>query len=57
MKKNEFFDENVQELNSSEVKQINGGWLGPAIAIAGALIYLYNEGGDFVGGFKDGWNS
>ena len=42
----------VQEMNAREIKETDGGDFGLGIAIAGALIYLYNEGGDFVEGYN-----
>ena len=47
----------VQDLNKMEMKKIDGGWWQEALAVAGAVIYLYNEGGDFIKGFKEGYNS
>ena len=47
----------VQDLNKKEMKKIDGGWWQEALAVAGAVIYLYNEGGDFIKGFKEGYNS
>ena len=40
-----------------EMKKIDGGWWQEALAVAGAVIYLYNEGGDFIKVFKEGYNS
>ncbi|WP_164112809.1 MULTISPECIES: lactobin A/cerein 7B family class IIb bacteriocin [Sphingobacterium] len=37
--------------------EVEGGWIIPAITIAGALIYLYNEGDDFIKGVKEGFDS
>lgn len=47
---------NLKELSHNEMRKVEGGWILAAITIAGALIYLYNEGGDFVEGFKRGYN-
>ncbi|GAO29423.1 lactobin A/cerein 7B family class IIb bacteriocin [Geofilum rubicundum] len=57
MKSLEFGNENLQELDPLEVKLTNGGGIGTALAIAGAIIYLYNNKSDMVEGFKAGWNS
>ncbi|HFK5587200.1 TPA: class IIb bacteriocin, lactobin A/cerein 7B family [Elizabethkingia anophelis] len=48
---------NLVELNAQEMRKTEGGWLQAALAIAGAAIYLYNEGGDFIKGYKQGRNS
>jgi len=45
---------NVQELNTNEMKNVNGGWLGTALAVIGFGIYLYNEWDDLEKGFHDG---
>jgi len=44
----------VQEMNAKELREVDGGVFGvdDIIAIAGAVIYLYNEGSDFVAGFN-----
>ena len=47
----------VQDLNKKEMRKIDGGWWQEALGVAGAVIYLYNEGGDFIKGFKEGYNS
>ena len=43
---------------SKKMQSINRGWVLAAIAIviAGAAIYLYNNWGDFVDGFREGYN-
>ena len=46
----------VQDMTKQEMKQTDGGWLLAAIAIAGAAIYINNNYGDFVEGFKAGYN-
>jgi hypothetical protein len=45
----------MKELTEFEMKNLNGGWLGVALAIIGAVIYLYNNKEDFVEGFKEGY--
>ncbi|AJW65320.1 hypothetical protein VO54_03895 [Elizabethkingia miricola] len=45
---------NVQELSTNEMRKTEGGWWQAGLAIAGAVIYLYNEGGDFIKGYKEG---
>lgn len=45
----------LTEMNSQEMKNVDGGWLPAALAIAGALIYVYNNAGDFAQGFKEGY--
>jgi len=45
----------VLALGTNEIREIDGGDLGVGLAIAGALIYLYNEGGDFVDGFNSAY--
>lgn len=42
----------VQELNINEINETSGGWVW--IAVAGAVIYVYNNWGDFEKGFKEG---
>ncbi|MDQ0969723.1 hypothetical protein QFZ20_005126 [Flavobacterium sp. W4I14] len=46
----------VQELDAKEMQKQNGGWWQAALAAAGAVIYLYNEGHDLIKGFKEGYN-
>jgi lactobin A/cerein 7B family class IIb bacteriocin len=46
----------VQELDAEEVVNVDGGWWQLGIAVAGALIYIYNEGGDFIDGVVQGFN-
>jgi hypothetical protein len=43
----------VQELTTVEQRELEGGWIQLALAIAGACIYLYNEGGSFMDGAAD----
>ncbi|WP_294605305.1 lactobin A/cerein 7B family class IIb bacteriocin [uncultured Bacteroides sp.] len=53
------FKENamMQEMNLQEMKEVNGGFdVGLALAIISAGIYIYNEGGDFIEGFKETFN-
>ena len=48
----------VQEMNAREIKETDGGFLqiiAGAIAIAGAIIYIYNNADDFVEGFNEGY--
>jgi hypothetical protein len=47
----------VQTLNAKEIRDIDGGILGwdDVLAIGGALIYVYNEGGDFLDGFNSAY--
>lgn len=47
----------LKELDVSEAEQLNGGWFQAALAVTAALIYLYNEGPDFVEGFKEAFNT
>lgn len=47
---------NLQEMSLQEMENANGGWIVSAITILGACIYLYNEGGDFIEGFKNGFS-
>jgi len=49
----------VQEMNAKEIRETDGGVLGwdDALAIIGAAIYIYNEGGDFVDGFSSAYAS
>ncbi len=42
-------------LSEKELQNLNGGWLALTIAIAGAVIYVYNNKDDFVEGFKEGF--
>lgn len=44
---------NLVELNNQEVVSIDGGWWQAALAAMGAVIYVYNEGGDFIKGFNE----
>lgn len=44
------------EMEKENMANMNGGWFQAALAITGAAIYLYNEGGDFIKGFKEGYN-
>lgn len=47
----------MQEMNLQEMKEVNGGLdFGLALAIISAGIYIYNEGGDFIEGFKETFN-
>lgn len=47
----------MQEMNLQEMKEVNGGFdIGLALAIISAGIYIYNEGGDFIEGFKETFN-
>lgn len=47
----------IREMNASEMDKVNGGiGLGELFALASLCVYLYNEGGDFVEGFKEGYN-
>jgi len=48
---------NVTSLETSETTNINGGWIGLAIALVGAGIYIYNNASDFIVGFKEGYKS
>jgi len=52
----EFEKFGVQGLDAREMANVDGGWILGAITIAGAVIYLYNEGGDFIKGFNEGYN-
>ena len=56
MEKKEFYKYDVIPLNEKDSKTINGGWITTAIAIASAIIYIYNNGDDFIEGFKEGYN-
>lgn len=48
----------LQELTFEEQVNTDGGFdLGLGLALMGAAIYIYNEGGDFIDGFKNGYNS
>ncbi|PIV93989.1 MAG: lactobin A/cerein 7B family class IIb bacteriocin [Flavobacteriaceae bacterium CG_4_10_14_3_um_filter_33_47] len=49
----------VLEMNSKELCDVDGGVMGwdDALAIIGAAIYIYNEGGDFVDGFNSAYAS
>ena len=42
----------VLKMNAKEIREVDGGDLGLGLAIAGALIYLYNEGDDFIEGYN-----
>ncbi|MBY0433853.1 MAG: hypothetical protein K2U26_07065 [Cyclobacteriaceae bacterium] len=44
----------VQELTLDSLENVKGGWWQAGLALLGAAIYLYNNSGDFVDGFKDG---
>ncbi len=44
---------NLVELNAQEVQEVNGGWWQGALAALGAVIYIYNEGHDFIKGFNE----
>ncbi len=49
----------VDTISLAETREIKGGLIGSlaaCIAISGAIIYLYNNYGDFVQGVKDGFN-
>ena len=48
---------NLKTMSLQEMRKTDGGWWQEALAVAGAVIYLYNEGGDFIKGFKEGYNS
>jgi hypothetical protein len=55
MKTNELNSLGIFELNDNELNDVGAGFgLGLALAIVGAAIYLYNNSGDFVKGFKEG---
>lgn len=56
MKKLELENFSVLEMDAKELQKVDGGWWQAALAAAGAIIYLYNEGGDLVRGFKEGYN-
>lgn len=43
---------NLVELSAQEIREVEGGWWQAALSVIGAGIYLYNEGGDFIKGFK-----
>lgn len=47
----------LQDMSLREMQQTNGG-IDPlaVITILSFCIYIYNEGGDFVEGFKEGYN-
>jgi hypothetical protein len=49
----------VHEIETEKIRETNGGFFGVddgiALAVAGALIYLYNEGDDFVDGFNSSY--
>lgn len=42
------------ELTPQEYQNKNGGWIQLALAIAAAVIYVYNNSEDLVAGFKEG---
>jgi len=44
-----------ETLNSKELQEIEGGWWQPALAIAGVVVYLYNNKEDFARGFTEGF--
>ncbi|MGM0530501.1 MAG: lactobin A/cerein 7B family class IIb bacteriocin [Bacteroidota bacterium] len=46
----------VVSLDEKEIRKNNGGWIATAVAIASAAIYIYNNGDDFIEGFKEGYN-
>jgi len=46
----------VVSLDEKELENSNGGWIATVVAIASAAIYLYNNGDDFIEGFKEGYN-
>jgi hypothetical protein len=55
MKTNELNSLGIFELNDNELNDVGAGFgLALALAIVGAAIYLYNNSGDFVKGFKEG---
>ena len=56
MKNLELEDYGVQEMENDKMQNINGGWIGTALAIVGAGIYIYNNWDDFAEGFAEGYN-
>ncbi|MBN2482446.1 MAG: hypothetical protein JXB19_11960 [Bacteroidales bacterium] len=42
----------LQMLDNASMRSINGGSIATVIALIGAGIYIYNNAGDFVAGFK-----
>jgi len=47
--------EKFKELSLEEKIMVKGGGIGTFLAIAGAVIYCYNNGSDLLKGFKDGF--
>jgi K+ transporter len=43
----------LKELSLEESKLVQGGWWQVALAIIGAVIYIYNNADDFAKGYND----
>lgn len=46
----------VEEMSDVQMQEVDGGWLMAALAIGGALIYVYNNWGDFKAGIDAAYN-
>ncbi|MFV0289623.1 MAG: hypothetical protein ACK5IJ_01795 [Mangrovibacterium sp.] len=46
-----------EKIDRKQMKATKGGGLMGALAVMGAVVYVYNNWDDFVSGVKDGWNS
>ncbi|MBN1158068.1 MAG: lactobin A/cerein 7B family class IIb bacteriocin [Bacteroidales bacterium] len=51
-KKQNYLQDELQILDSASMCSVSGGWIATAIALIGAGIYIYNNAGDFISGFK-----
>lgn len=47
----------IQQMDAVELKEVNGGFpWAAAVTLVSVMIYIYNEGGDFIEGFKETYN-